>query len=169
MPPAHIAIDGLWNCLRPALSSSTSFNSYRLSNSLRTYIKLGAKPSQCPRQAKKRIFLQTRSFRSIVADYNDDLRPNELRIVDKLYRELSGPTIKADFLRIYKTVGKLVGQYGEAPNARLFLALIIANASSLHGSTTEVKGLLQEMVEYGIELDSAMCHAMLKVDRDPLL
>lgn len=169
MPPAHIGIDGLWNCLRPALSSSTSRNSYRLSNPRRTSIGLCPNPPQCLRQAKKRIFLQTRSYAEAVVGSKERLKPNRSGIVDKLYGRLNGPIIRADFLLIYETVGELVGKHGEAPNARLFLALIIANASAPHGSTTEVTGLLQEMAEHGIEPDSAIYHAVLKVDLEPLV
>lgn len=163
MPSPHIGIDGLWNCLRPALSPSTLRNSYLLFNSRRTFIKLCGKPLQCPHQGKRRIFQQTRPFRREVKDTTEQLGPSQSSPVDRLYCDLNRHLSKRGFLRVYETVGELVGRHGEAPNLRLFLALILANANAQHGSPAEVTRLLQEMAENGIEPDLATYHAVLKV------
>lgn len=168
MPPARKGIDGLWNCLRPAFSFSSPPNTRRIFKSLRTSTTRGANPLQCPNQAKRRIFLQTRSYHRMTVDTKERLSPSQLGNVDTLYRELYRQGIRADFLKVYEIVGELVGRHGEAPNARLFLALILANTSSQHGSTTEVMRLLQEMADDGIEPDSATYHAVLKVDVENL-
>lgn len=82
-----------------------------------------------------------------------------------MYHELNRHTSKTDFLRVYELVGELVKQHGEAPNRSMFLALVLANTDAQHGSVTEVLRLLQEMAENGIQPDSAILHAVLKVDR----
>ena len=163
MPSPYIGIDGLWNCLRPAFSISSPRNSYRLFNSLRTFTKFCRKPLQCPHQAKKRIFQQIRPFGREVAVTKGWLRPNQLSAVERLYYELNRQGSKTDFLWVYETVGELIRQHGEAPNRRLFLALILANTNAAHGSITEVMRLLQEMAENGIQPDAAIYHAVLKV------
>ncbi len=168
MPPARKGIDGLWNCLRPAFSFSSPPNTRRVFKSLRTPTTHCGNPLQCLNQAKRRISLQARSYHPVVADTKERPSPSQFGNVDILYRELHRQGIRADFLKIYEIVGDLVGRHGEAPNARLFLALILANTNSQHGSTTEVMRLLQEMAEVGIEPDSATYHAVLKVCGEPL-
>jgi hypothetical protein len=168
MPPAHKGIDALWNCLRPVLSSSTLYNSCRLSRPLRRPTTHHQTPLQWPSQVKWPIFLQTRTFHRVIVDNQERLRPSQLGTVDRLYHEVHRQDVTKDFLRIYEAVGELVGRHGEAPNSRMFLALILANTNPHHGSTTEVTRLLQEMIEEGIEPDSATYHAVLKVDVNKL-
>lgn len=169
MPPAHKGIDGLWNCLRPILSSSASYNSCCLSRSLRTTVAHHQNPLPWPRQRKRQIFLQTRTFHRVIVDTKKRLKPSQLATVNRLYHELHRQYDLIDFLRIYEIVGELVGRHGEPPNARMFLALILANTNSQHGSTTEVTRLLQEMVDEGVEPDSNTYHAVLKVDGSTFL
>lgn len=91
------------------------------------------------------------------------MKLSRIDTVRRLYHELNRLSIKAEFLRIYETVGELVGRYDEPPSPRLFLALVLANTDAQHGSITEVARLLQEMGESGVEPDSATYHAVLKV------
>lgn len=163
MPFPHIGIDGLWICLRPAFSPFNQRNSYLLFNSLRISTKFCDKPLQCPHQ-KRSIFQQPRPKGREVGDTKEQLRLSQLTKIDGLYHELNRYSSKTDFLRVYETVGELVKQHGEAPNRPLFLALILANTDAQHGSITEVLRLLQEMAENGIQPDSAIFHAVLKVD-----
>ena len=166
MPPAHVGIDRLWSCLRSALGSATSPNSYRLISPPRTSLKICGSSLPCLASAKKPIVLCTRSYYSVVRNSKELPKPHEATRVDKLYHKLDRLKFKAeDFLWIYENVGELVGQHGEAPNRRMFLALILANTDAQHGSTTEVMRLLEEMTQSGIEPDSATYHAVLKVDR----
>ena len=115
------------------------------------------------------VYLQTRIFHLVPVDIKERLKPSQLGTVDRLYQELHQQGYKSDFLQIYEVIGELVGRHGEAPNVRMFLAMILANTNSQHGSTTEVTRLLQEMVAEGIDPDSAIYHAALKVDADNLL
>lgn len=168
MPLTHTGIDGLWKCLRPAFSLSYPRNSHLLLNSLRSPTRFCAKSLQCLHQAKRRISQQAQPFGRVIGVAKERLRPSQSNTVDRLYDELNRQSSKIDFLRVYETVGELVRQHGEAPNRRLFLALILANTSAPHGSITEVLRLLQEMAENGIQPDSAVYHAVLKVDLETL-
>ena len=163
----HIGIDGLLICLRPAFSAFNPRISYLLFNSLRISTKFGGPPLQCIQQ-KKRIFQQTQPKGRDVGDTKEWARPNQSIMVDKLYHRLNRQISKIDFLRVYETVGELVRQHGEAPNRRLFLALILANTNAENGSITEVLRLLREMADNGIEPDSTIFHAVLKVDVETL-
>ena len=49
------------------------------------------------------------------------------------------------------------------PGLQHYRALILANASALHGSPEAVRGLLDEMEENGIPTDSSTLHAALRV------
>ena len=159
----HIGIDGLWICLRPAFSPFNPRGSYLLSNSFRTPTRFCDKPFQCPQQ-KRRTFHPPRPKDQGVGDTKEGPRLRPLTTVDRLYHELDRHASKTDFLRVYDTVGELVKQHGEAPNRSLFLALVLANTDAQHGSVTEVLRLLQEMAENEIQPDSAIFHAVLKVD-----
>lgn len=169
MPLPHIGIDGLWNCLRPALSPSNPRHSHLLFNSIRKPTRFCGKPLQCPHQAKKRIFQQIRPFGREAGDTKEWLRPNQFTTVDRLYHELNRQGGKTNFLRVYEIVRELIRVHGEAPNRRMFLALVLANTNAQHGSIIEVMRLLQEMAENGIQPDSAMYHAVLKVVWRPLV
>jgi len=64
---------------------------------------------------------------------------------------------------VYAVVNQLVGIMQEAPNLRIYSALILANISAEHGSAAEVERLLAEMEDQGILLDDATYHSVLKV------
>lgn len=172
MPSRRFGIDVLWNCLRPAFSPSNLRSSYLLISSLHTSTKSCGKTLQCPSRAKH-IFHQIRPFHGEVRRPKNRPRPKQDDPVERLYRELhdheiNQPGRQVDFLRVYETVGELVRKHGEAPSRRLYLALVLANRDAQHGSVTEILRLLQEMVDNGIQPDSALYHAMLKVGVDSL-
>lgn len=82
-----------------------------------------------------------------------------------LYNELQHVALKGDFIRTHVLVETLVKERGEEPNINLYLALILANTSTQHGSPAEVKRLLDEMENEGLVPNSAIYHAVLKVAR----
>lgn len=85
--------------------------------------------------------------------------------ISALYNELQHAALKGDFIRTHVLVEALVKERGEEPNIHLYLALILANTSTTHGSPAEVKRLLDEMENEGLVPDSAIYHAVLKVAR----
>jgi len=63
---------------------------------------------------------------------------------------------------VQRLVRTLVKKNGQKPSQRLYLAIVLANADPDHGSPREVKALLQEMVDLGMNPDAAILHAALK-------
>ncbi|MCJ1474506.1 hypothetical protein MMC13_003164 [Lambiella insularis] len=88
-----------------------------------------------------------------------------LRKISKsaVYEELRKAITKSDYHRIQRIIRVLVKERGEAPNSRIYTALILANTSPGDGSAEGVDELLQEMVGENITPDSATYHAVLKV------
>ena len=82
---------------------------------------------------------------------------------DALYEELLNASGRGDFIRVYVLVEELVKIRGEEPNSRLYLALILANTNTHHGSPAEVRRLLQDMTDEGLVAGSEIYHAVLKV------
>ncbi|MCJ1429866.1 hypothetical protein MMC29_007781, partial [Sticta canariensis] len=80
-----------------------------------------------------------------------------------LYDELQHVSLKGDFIRIHVLVEALVKERGEEPNIQLYLALILANTSTQHGSPAEVERILDEMENEGLGPNPAVYHAVLKV------
>ncbi|MCJ1288159.1 hypothetical protein MMC26_007514 [Xylographa opegraphella] len=80
-----------------------------------------------------------------------------------VYEELRKASTKGNFERVQQIVQILVEGRGEAPNSRIYTALILANTSPHHGTAAGLDGLLEEMVRDGIMPDSATYHAVLKV------
>ena len=75
---------------------------------------------------------------------------------------------EGDYVRVYEIV-KARGDKGLEPNTRLYTALLLANTNAEHGSAKEVSRLLDEMIEEGVEPDSVIYHAALKVCCTPRL
>ena len=88
-----------------------------------------------------------------------------LKVVAKslVYERLRKASIEGDYHRVQKVVRILVRERGEAPSARLYTALILANTHAEHGTVQQVEELLEEMVAEGVNPDSATYHAVLKV------
>lgn len=84
-------------------------------------------------------------------------------ILNTRYANLKRASGKAQYQLTHDIVRQLVHDHGEAPNLRLYEALILCNASTFHGSIRHVELLLEEMELERIPPDSAVFHAILKV------
>ena len=80
-----------------------------------------------------------------------------------IYEELRRASVRGNYLKVREIVEVLVKERNEAPNARIYLALILANTDPQDGSPAEVERLLVEMIAENIVPDSAAYHAVLKV------
>ncbi|MCJ1405866.1 hypothetical protein MMC11_009096 [Xylographa trunciseda] len=101
-----------------------------------------------------------------VALKNGDSKDGEvLRTISKsaVYEELRKASTKGDFERVQRIVQILVEERCEAPNSRIYTALILANTSPTRGTAAGLDELLEEMAREGIMPDSATYHAVLKV------
>ena len=84
--------------------------------------------------------------------------------LSQLYEDLRQESYNGEFTGVQELVRTLVIERGEKPNVRLYIALIVANISPRYGSPERVERLLQEMVDEGIQHDSNVFHAVLKVN-----
>ena len=188
MPPVNLAIDGLWQCLCPSFAAyslapalilrpvSSLVSSpclkpvpssvHRSRIAQRTLISTNIHPLK-----KQRPHVSTHKYNRI-RQLHDDHQELKETLADPLlrklaksdvYEELRRASIRGNYLRVQEITEILVTERNEAPNARIYLALILANTSPQHGSLAGVKRLLEEMVEEGIVPDSATYHAVLKV------
>ncbi|KAL8726056.1 MAG: hypothetical protein Q9181_006191, partial [Wetmoreana brouardii] len=80
-----------------------------------------------------------------------------------LYEELRKVGTTGDYIRTREILTTLIKHRGERPNRRHYQALLLANTNAQHGSPAEVAGILQQMQDEGIALDSAAYHAIIKV------
>jgi len=84
---------------------------------------------------------------------------------DDLYSLLRQHASKGHASKVDELVEILVRKRHEAPNAKIYAALILANVDCEHGSAERVKMLLDEMANEGIMPDHAICNNILKVSR----
>ncbi|KAG9229762.1 pentatricopeptide repeat protein-like protein [Amylocarpus encephaloides] len=184
MPPLRIPIDGLWRCLCPSFEIyNTSYTGAQqiIPKSARQY-------SQVNRQrARTRAFHTSSQFRSQTATLTtQDSQPgsglNVRRHVSssQVNRPANGPydgvalTHLYEKLRMIKSeegsyqstldlVEYLITQREEEPALIHYDALICANADAENGSVANLRCLLEEMKEEGIQGNSASYHAILQV------
>lgn len=83
--------------------------------------------------------------------------------IKRAFADLDRQARRGQYQQVQEIAGKLLGEYGERPNDRIYEALILANTDCGHGSASEVARLLQDMEEAGVEPDSAILHAALRV------
>lgn len=116
--------------------------------------------------------------RSHAMDLSDGLaRPRQNDWTDELAREstpmlyelLRTAASYGDGEEVHRIARHLVLERHEAPNARLFAALILANIDVTEGSIFRVERLLQEMADENIQADVRVCHDVLKVQQCSLL
>lgn len=182
MLPVQRNIDGLWHCLRPAFTCSTSVTICQLSPTLRELFRQNSTISVLHYQrvtrkttrrkgyntetdypkAKHYNFSQCSPHRGIYGKQEDRLNGQKSR-TPSIYDDLRRSAIKGDLLQVHAIVKEIVQNQGEEPNSRLFHALILANTDPRHGSPAEVRRLLEEMVREEIMPDSAIYHAVIKV------
>ena len=181
MPQAKHIEDALWHCLYPRVS---------LGNRTALTSVIGLTPRRDGRNAKiplRRCNTQSYpvSFRAsrrnpqsqrigyqreVHGDAGD--RPGFFRANKadpptadpaRTYALLRQQAPKGQYKEVQESVHHLVKQCGEAPNGRLYEALILANTDCWHGSASEVARLLHDMVEDGVVPDSPILHSALKV------
>ncbi|KAI9879307.1 MAG: hypothetical protein M1830_008958 [Pleopsidium flavum] len=81
----------------------------------------------------------------------------------QLYEKLRSVSAKGNSKEIEQIVEALLQERHEAPNLRLYTALILSNTDPQNGSAAKAARLLQEMMNEGINADSGTYHALLKV------
>lgn len=81
----------------------------------------------------------------------------------RAYAELDRRAQRGQYKPVQQLAVKLLADYAEKPNDRLYNALILANTDCAHGSANEVARLLQDMEDTGVVPDSAILHAALRV------
>lgn len=172
-------LDGLWYCLRPALSASVLGSANQPSPSTREFIHRNHLFPQCHFHSVKsprhnicnptirkhtysNDFLQTRFIHYVYGDSQEKWGrqvPGDQRI----YEDLRRSAVKGDFLRVEQLVNEIIKIRGEKTDTRIYLALVLANTSAHNGSPAEVRRLLEKMKQDKMEPDSAIYHAVLKV------
>lgn len=182
MLPVQRHIDGLWHCLRPAFTCSTSVTIRQTSPTLRELFRQNSTNTVLHYQpvtrkttrrkgyntetdypkAKHCSFSRCSSHRGIYGKQEDRLN-GQKSSTPSIYDDLRRSAIKGDLLQVHAIVKKIVQNQGEEPNSRLFHALILANTDPRHGSPAEVRRLLDEMAREEIVPDSAIYHAVIKV------
>lgn len=80
-----------------------------------------------------------------------------------LYSKMRLAARKGQHRLVREVVEFLVKERRERPSLEHYNALILANISTDPGSAWRVTDLLEEMLQSGFKLDSATCHAVLKV------
>jgi hypothetical protein len=80
----------------------------------------------------------------------------------RLYELLRVEASYGDFHRVQVYAETLIRKHGEAPNLRMYSALILAN-SSAYGSIASVKDYVQQLRNDGLDLDLGACHDIIKV------
>ena len=83
--------------------------------------------------------------------------------IPKAYQELRRVALDGNGPLVQQMVQTLVQGRGEKPNARIYEALLLANADEDHGSAAEAARLLDEMTSQGIVAESFIYHAVLRV------
>lgn len=191
MPPVPAPIDGLWRCLSPIWNiphwrgpslltpPSKRRPQRRLHPASRqshtqSYSK-ATKALQCmtylPGCTETRRSIHIQKVPSISSYYPPSKLPNKREFPRQsrppdLYEQLGSLASKADYHRVWAWASRLVKEHGEKPNLRIYDALILANAHNEYGSLEEVKRLLAEMVNEGINPDSGTYHAVLRVRKN---
>lgn len=82
-----------------------------------------------------------------------------------LYELLRSAASHGNTQEVDVIVTHLVHDRHEAPNLRLYGALMLVNVNVTEGSVSRVNALFQEMEDEGIALDVGICHDILKVRR----
>ena len=169
MPPSSQVIDALWHCLCP--SSTVSVKSWFQFG--RPIARVGSKtalPISVHRRTLHCAALRQRGtsrhgYKTATTNDGDNKDGEVLSTISKsaVYEELRKASTKGNFERVQRIVQILVEVRGEAPNSRIYTALILANTSAHHGTAAGLDELLEEMVGEGFMPDSATYHAALKV------
>ncbi|KAF2401722.1 hypothetical protein EJ06DRAFT_507871 [Trichodelitschia bisporula] len=108
-------------------------------------------------------FQQQQGGRNTPAKYSDEgsshSAPEDLQT---LYWKLNVEAAKGNVQGTREIVERLLKQHAEVPNLRLYSALILSQVGP-EGSVAWVKAYLEELKAEGLEVDSGLCHDILKV------
>lgn len=188
MPPVIQPIDALWHCLCPSFTP-VSTTSIRIFTQLHSRQPLGGLHSAAhkfntglqhplnppilrlyPRRRRTDALQSSLHTRRNAIKSNDCTRPlgTTKKTKSSRYEELRRASNKGEYLQVQEIVRELIEEGAESPNARLYTALLLANADAECGSPTKVQRLLQEMEDEGVHTDSATYHAVLKVSPNRL-
>lgn len=88
---------------------------------------------------------------------------SEQEIIPALYALLRKQAALGKMQEVEEIVQQLVSRCGEAPNTRLYAAMILVNHNAEFGSAAEVGRILEEMRNERMEPDEACYHNALKV------
>ena len=178
MKPVTQVHDALWHCLCPSFSN----RAFRAFAAVPWPTRLSQQPRQ--RSATHKTRQYSSQQHSSTAGYGKRLRisiharppqpQNQLlrQNLDAatnadLHEELDRRATDGDIEWVRYLVQSLVYERSEKPDQRHYLALILANTNVDYGSAGEVKRYLDEMSSAGLSIDSAICHAVLKVFHTP--
>lgn len=190
MPPLRIPIDGLWRCLCPSIdaitlaqTSTRAFSSQISSRRPIPHRRRAAQPRGFHSSPPTREIIQSETIDESLAPYGTYQESNRVRVrkikrvtpdqyshipLSRLYDQLRRiRNTEGAYQSILDLVEHLIAIRGEPPSLIHYEALISANADAEHGSVEAVKGLLQEMKDEGIGLNSGVYHSVLQV-RSPL-
>ena len=180
MPPTVQIFDALWHCLCPRFQTKTLAIAHTARPIVRKSLsRRDPAASRAIHQSSKKCYrtpsarniepieVQANNWRHHLTERkDDDVSGNGVRKAPPLaevYGELRWAANKGEFIKVQELVRTLVIERRERPNVRLYAGLILANICPEYGSLGRVERLLQEMVEEGIQPDSSVCHAVLKV------
>lgn len=167
-PATVIVFDGLRARLPPArnpqipcqwLTQSTLLSRRYFSNTTRLYTSTATgSPNVVPYQPP------LQSHRLIPYQGSDEEVKRILRVAQpgRLYELLRIEGVKGDFQRVQAYAECLMVKHNEAPNLRIYSALILANAHE-HGSIASVLDYIQQLRDDGFDLDGGTCHDIIKV------
>lgn len=174
--------DALWQCLCPrypytfpstATYARTGIPAQRRNTSFRPATRTSRQPRRFVSTAP--VTDATRPIRSECADrraprrsnVDDSLEQQASRAsstsTEELYSQLAGYASRGQVQSVEQAVKYLVCDRHEAPNLRLYSALILSNVSPEHGSAIRVKALLTDLIASGLSIDAGICHEVIKV------
>ncbi|KAF2747867.1 hypothetical protein M011DRAFT_385346, partial [Sporormia fimetaria CBS 119925] len=171
MSTRPIVNDALWRCLCPSFVQPGAFLSTRLDGPVRATLhdrlsRSSRRPlsTTCPNaQAPANSFnfqytSQQRSHRyTIQNDPGLALLPTP-----ELYERLRSNAVAGRYLDVFKIIKILVKDRREAPNLRLYTAILHSFVDPEAGTAGKIRKIIEEMMEEGIDFDSGACHAVLE-------
>jgi hypothetical protein len=170
--------DGLWRCLCPISRTNALIRRARFPSHPRPVTRVSSRaitihPEQISQNRYDRLIQsmglsqddltprkRTPYFTQEGQRLPDPQFPQNLELA---YRELTEHANATNTGHVLKIVEYLVTKLGQKPNARIYSALIRAQANAKEGSAAWVRLYMEEMRREGIPLDASICHDILKV------
>ncbi|KAL8712006.1 MAG: hypothetical protein Q9220_003702 [cf. Caloplaca sp. 1 TL-2023] len=82
---------------------------------------------------------------------------------EELDEDLRRASHAGDFPRVREILRILIGEHGQKPDRRHYIALLLSNTNPQHGLPLHIMQVLEEMESEGIAMDSAIYHAIIRV------